>query len=570
MNQKELTERISKQIARWEVAIAERQELERQYPAKKTQVSTDMLTFAQAVCARLKLNNVGIPTRIPADVRRDDGTNDPDVFFKFNKDRLPDKCHYSKPLEVSEAQQDRKAMLCVGLDAELTRYFKRFPCDTEQSAGELMARISQASLDVPWGLKLRKACVEKIGKNGKITLEAIAPDSTFALPFYEKYVLNVFDQMDALYSRYGAHFRASLPQNVSALTLEQWCSAWTRSAVAVAADWLIRTGHGTLESAAAAIWRWRDLPELSRKYSAIPTKIKCLSFELRAAPMLCQLLEHDHLHWLGKEEGGNSMVRFVVRDIIESRINSWTYYHGRKTVHIYLVLLIQQLAQILEDTPKETSMQEMRTVVPPEGLPPELAHELVPAQFKGAHALLALHEGRVKPPSREASKWFAGADAAEPSRSMAPAATALAPWPVEVKYLDTRHIVLASTDADLGPLDIGRLRTPWPLLGDQVYWLDTVLVVRRNGKWSVLPVVLEAEQLDEEMETDNADELDEVPEERVTVTLQPQYAEDWPVSQLRMALARSQWAYRTDGLGAFLCGAVDLDRRVGWSPSSAC
>jgi hypothetical protein len=76
------------------------------------------------------------------------------------------------------------------------------------------------------------------------------------------------------------------------------------------------------------------------------------------------------------------------------------------------------------------------------------------------------------------------------------------------------------------------------------------LVVRVGGQWRILPVDLEDE------------EADAPGQEWVALTLNPTQLQSWntqDILPLRRALPKTEWAFRNEGLGVFLTGAIALD-----------
>ena len=90
------------------------------------------------------------------------------------------------------------------------------------------------------------------------------------------------------------------------------------------------------------------------------------------------------------------------------------------------------------------------------------------------------------------------------------------------------------------------------ILGEEVYGVDTTLIVRQAGKWAVLPVWTHETSSADDDEESNTDHT-------LLVTLLPEYAHRWSPRTLRQAMVRSEWAFHTQGHAAFLAAVLDLD-----------
>lgn len=161
-----------------------------------------------------------------------------------------------------------------------------------------------------------------------------------------------------------------------------------------------------------------------------------------------------------------------------------------------------------------------------EKLSDDLYDMLVSAQYRGVEALVLAWSEKTETPT----------------------------LPVDIHHLEASLVVIPSTDDDLSSNCIGRIRLPWTVPSEvTIQWIDTAIVVRKNGTWMVLPV----EMCDMEDEPPE-DDLDE---EWVYPTLSSYQLPNWSVHDLRQALTASKWVYRTSGLGVFLSGAIDLDTK---------
>jgi len=196
------------------------------------------------------------------------------------------------------------------------------------------------------------------------------------------------------------------------------------------------------------------------------------------------------------------------------------------------------------------------TLATPTNLPVELVNNLIPGQFKPCSALVALYEGEIDRPPSSFQTWFlnpASIEALETS-------SIKGPWPSDVTYLRAAHMLSRCADSDLKDGEIGMISLPWAILdglGDEACWVDTTLIVRQQGAWNVLPVLIH-----EHSSTDDEDESSAVADERMTITLLPEHADRWSQVKLRRAMARTEWAFHRHGHAAFLAGVLDLDGMV--------
>jgi hypothetical protein len=319
---------------------------------------------------------------------------------------------------------------------------------------------------------------------------------------------------------------------------------------------LAKGKDGTLKSAIRDLWRNEELTQLrgfgpGQFRRTLPTDHEHLIFNLVATPGICQVLDHDVRHWTPPATYSN--VKINMADLHRVDTRSESYSRGLNVHHIYMAVWLERVAILLADSQQGAAMSDDED--PLGDLPPlltkDLAEELVYGQFRGVSALLTLlaqgsQGGRAL--SGEPS-WYAGAATPSgPSGGAAEATFTGAPWPIEVGYLERRHVVLESNESDLRSNSIGRIRLPWGLVGQNLpEWLDFALIVRADNRWQVLPVRLVPEQ---------ADKPDQ---EWVALTLKSQHCRNWDIRSLRQALTKAEWAFRIERDGVFLSGAMVLD-----------
>lgn len=470
------------------------------------------LDRAERVCNTLKNGGVGIESN----------------FRETTKD-----LHRS----VHEAIAARESMYRVSLSALFDH--SSLPC-RNLNLGQMMAWLSREPLDVPWGVHVQDW--------GTIS-DPIAHTSS------------LFEHLDGLYrddknEHEGSNFKGFLLEATS--FAERFNLLFNRAMEAVALEGLFSTWGPNFDSVRAAVWSQQSFPTMRRRkgieartHVAIPSRNRNMKFDLRASPMLCQVYEHNHKHWYVDDCNGLSFFNVRVGDIQEKRVNGQTYRHGRTPIHIYLTVLIQRLGHSLGQAQMEGLMGTTEIHVDESaGLPDDLARHLITGQYKPCGALIDLADGKTAPPSGRSSTWFArtGVDTH--------VGVAAVQWPKDVHYLRSSHVcAMRSDDGACGPTDLGTLRIPWAILGEQVDWLDTTLIARLDGRWSVIPaMILEHPWPDGENEP-SADEDHEL----MHIVLSPDLAGDWPVARLRSALSRATWAYHCRGSAAFLAGALDLD-----------
>lgn len=436
-----------------------------------------------------------------------------------------------KDSSVLHALMARESMYRLAISSLADRYIHQHGNPT---LGQMMAWLSRQPLDVQWGIRVKEW--------GHISDR-------------DTHINKALECLDELYGGEGSEFQKLLRQAPSDGRHDLLL---TRALEAVALAGLVATWGNTLVQVRSAIWNQPSFPKLrnrsgprNRGLVVIPSDNNRMKFGLHASPVLCQVYEHDEKHWFADHGGGFSSVDVHVGYITSKSVNSATHYHGRTPIHIYLTVLIQRLGHSLGQAQMEGLMGTTEIHVDESaGLPDDLARHLITGQYKPCGALIDLADGKTAPPSGRSSTWFArtGVDTH--------VGVAAVQWPKDVHYLRSSHVcAMRSDDGACGPTDLGTLRIPWAILGEQVDWLDTTLIARLDGRWSVIPaMILEHPWPDGENEP-SADEDHEL----MHIVLSPDLAGDWPVARLRSALSRATWAYHCRGSAAFLAGALDLD-----------
>lgn len=508
---------IAAHLDPWRRAIARYRDLEERCPGVATKYSTPSLARAERICAALHAGKTGIG-------------------FRFADE-------YGEPDAARKAKQDREAMFRVALRALVDRLIARHDADLTQA--ELMSRLSRQPLAMPWGIR-----IDRFGDFQGETPEA---KDCFA-----QHLRNLFAALDEKYGEAGSSFLRALPSDARSSTSEIWGSLWTRAVEAVTLETLIGMGNGTLQGTQDAIWDYAQFPALrqrtdaARNHVALPSVDKKLCLTLTATPVLCQIFQHDTSHWRVPRTDGHDYSRVVVRyrNIHSERSGGTLFYHGRLASHLYLIVLVQRLAEMLANETEEQGMyMNSHPSIPStdECLPVGLSHELIPAQFKTCSALVALCEGRIERPTTSTTQWFSSSPV-----SITPSVpSSQRSWPSDVSYLPARHVAVRLDTRGAG--DIGVMRLPWFSFGDDVQWVDTTLIVRYAGTWQVLPV-----SIHEIAAADDDDESNSAAEE-MCISLFPEYADRWSVDRLRQAMKRIEWVFRTQGHSAFLAGMLDLD-----------
>lgn len=503
-------------------------------PGLATIYATDALDRAQRVCEALLAGSVAIAARFDALEGGSAGIRE-------------------RPPAATEAARDRSAMLMLAARAALegcnSVLSKSGGCvRAELSLDALMARIGNAEWTAP--IVLSPARVRP--KDHHATAEVGPAQGIDEMEtYFGAFLPRLLADLDGQYAAAGTRFAQLLP-GALALSSEQryaqWCRAWGRSVAAVATEWMLLAGGGTVQGAAAVLWRgclprFRGRGEPPR--GALPTADKYLEFDLHAAPLLCQLLHHDDAHW--KATGSDrSRVRIRMPALDYESRRSRVFYRGRNVGHLYLTVWLEHMAVLLAGHAGTTAMTPQD---PPAGLPPALADALVPGHYESAAALVALL-GRSAPLPSAPPNWWAGSRhaAAPPGATPAEASLQLGS-PAVVRRLEARHVVTHSHHDDLRDDCVGRMYLPWALLDGrrEARWLDVALIVRWQGRWSVLDAELE----DELSAKDDR--------ECVAVLLRPAQRTAPDMQALRRAWIASEWAFRNDRLGVFLTGVVDLD-----------
>lgn len=472
------------------------------------------LDRAESVCNALKKGDVGIESN----------------FRETTKDRYE---------LLREAIAARESMYRVSLSALFDH--SSLPC-RNLNLGQMMAWLSREPLDVPWGVHVQDW--------GTIS-DPIAHTSS------------LFEHLDGLYrddknEHEGSNFKG-LPLEATPFS-ERFNLLFNRAMEAVALEGLFSTWGPNFDSVRAAVWRQQRFPTMRRRkgreartHVAIPSRNRSMKFYLRASPMLCQVYEHNRKHWDVDDCNGLSFVNVRVGDIQEKRVNGQTFRHGRTPMHIYLTVLIQRFGHSLGQAQMERRMGTTENHAEKfDGLPDDLARNLITGQYKPCSVLIALDKGELSPPypSRPIA-WFSSTGANAESCGGA------LQWPEDVTYLAARHVdAKPAENGTSAPEELGTIHIPWNILGEQVDWLDTTLIARRNGHWSVIPaMIIEQPCPDSEDEASTDGDC-----EPMLVVLSPDLAGDWPVSRLRKALSRATWAYQCRGSAAFLAGALDLDK----------
>lgn len=540
-------EYIDAHLDPWEKAIARYRALEESRPGVAMIFSTDSLKRADEVCSKLKAGGEGIGFR----------------FLGATVDAETGNC--GEPDGAQQAAKNRESMFRIAIralvDGHLSLYEKTSGDKTANpSLAELMSRLSKQPLDVPWGIRILQVGIPQTPATDhtRATRHSTAADTPEAKRFFETHLRNLFTRFDEEYGAAGSQFSKFLPPEAISASPEVWDSLWTRAVEAVALEYLIGMGRGTLRETRDSVWRCHTFPFFrwrtgsARTHVAIPSGDKSMRLNLLATPVLCQIFQHDPGHWRGFCEHDYSTIDLRIGDIETKRSGLQSYYTGRKLIHLYLLVLVQRLAEMLKVTPEEHEMNtEEITLATPKNLPQELVNNLVPGQFKTCSALVALYEEEIDRPPSSFQTWFLN----PASLDLLKTSSIKRPWPSDVTYLKAGHVLPPCADSDLGDGAIGMIRLPWDILGDEAYWVDTTLIVRQQGTWSVLPVFIH-----EHSHPDDEDESSAPADETMTITLLPEYADRWSVSKLRRAMAKTEWAFHRHGHAVFLAGVLDLDR----------
>ena len=230
---------------------------------------------------------------------------------------------------------------------------------------------------------------------------------------------------------------------------------------------------------------------------------------------------------------------------------------GLKPAHLYYAALIERLGVLDSPMPQTepTSMapSETPSTLPP-GSSPALPPELARALPSGLHAVVGLAVARAdafgamaKSLTEKPSRIFRTRRAAPATPS---SAFSMCDGALGALHLPNAQLRWRAADE---PSSLGSFHLDGAALnpGVGLAWLDLTLVLRLNGQWAALPLV-----------------LDDDPVDPCRIHLRP--LQPWPpalakaathgglAQRLGQALPSASWAVDIDGAGALLCAAVVL------------
>ena len=409
----------------------------------------------------------------------------------------------------------------------------------------------------------------------------IAPALTYAcsasaLAFFNEALRGALRRLGGAYpqARQALLDLADLPPfDDTGVAVQRWGRAWTAAVFGVYVDWLKQRSNARIDGAMADVWgagagtvRFKAPAGLA----VLPTRERCMHIDLWTGLVPAQLLAHDAARFQRQADGTAwHRVRLAMHDLGERDLRQ----RGGTAVHtLFRGLGVEMIYQAVFADAVE------RTLPPPTEDAAMPAHAPKPTAPAGAPLLAWLGAGQ-QPNIRLLQRWqpwptpLLGPNADRRADPAPAGAAAMTPAQQRVfdAWLqsqrvdpDAAHAVQAADlhwrgavpgtgfrdEQGLPLVNLGQAAL-WAAAGADAQWLDVAFVVRSHGRWHPLPLLLHDVAVDGGLHT------------RLLADPAAASSPALDLDRIADALgdpARCFWSVHRGGLGAFVLGAVDLER----------
>ena len=363
------------------------------------------------------------------------------------------------------------------------------------------------------------------------------------------------------------------PFDDSGVAVQRWGRAWTVAVFGVYLDWLKQRSNARIDSAMVDVWgagagtvRFKAPARLA----VLPTRERSMRIDLWTGLVPAQLLAHDPARFERQAEGAAwHRVRLAMHDLGERDLRQrggqavHTLFRGLGVEMIYQAVFADAVECALPPRVKDATMPvdaPKRTAPAGAPLPSWLGAgqqpnvRLLQRWQPWPTPLLGPNADRRTDPAPAASETMTPAqqrvfDAWLQSQRVDPGAAHAVPA-ADLHWRSAAAGAGFRDEQGLPLVNLGQAAL-WDAAGADAQWLDVAFVVRSQGRWHPLPLLLHDVAVDGTLHT------------RLLADPAAASSPALDLDSIAVALgdpARCFWSVHRVGLGAFVLGAVDLGR----------